>query len=71
MCLAPADEFGIEGARALGRMLLTNTSLLELDIGSNSLLELDIGIKLGSKFPCSSFVCASDWLCLLHVLDLV
>jgi hypothetical protein len=57
MCLAPADEFGVEGARALGRVLLTNTILMNL--------------KITSKLPCSSFVCASDWLCLLHVPDLV
>ena len=54
MCSAPAEQFGVEGARALGRVLLTNTSLMELDISG--------------KRPCSSFVCASDWLCLVYVL---
>ena len=52
MCSAPADEFGVEGATAFGRMLRANSTVSKLDING--------------KFPRFFVVNAIDWLCLVH-----
>jgi hypothetical protein len=53
MCSAPADQFGVEGATAFGRMLRANSTVSKLGIDS----------KLPRLF---FFVDAFDWLCLVH-----
>ena len=53
MFSAPADQFGVEGATAFGRMLRANSTVSKLGIDG----------KLSRLF---FFVDAIDWLCLVH-----
>ena len=52
MCSAPADQFGVEGATAFGRMLRANSTVSKLGIDG--------------KFPRFFVVDTIDWLCLVH-----